>query len=128
MSKAIKAKILLAEDDRFISLAYKDGLSRAGFEVVHAQDGEEAILKIKKEKPDLILLDLIMPDVNGFEVLKEIKQDKELSKIPVIILSNLGQDADIEKGKKLGAADYLIKANVSISEVVEKIKQFLKLQ
>lgn len=124
--KKEKHKILLAEDDKFISLAYQDGLSRAGFEVIAATDGVEALDKARKEKPELILLDLVMPIKNGFEVLEELKADKELKNVPIIILSNLGQNSDIEKGKALGAVDYLIKSNFSMSEVIEKIKEFLK--
>ncbi len=120
-----KIKILLAEDDEFISLAYKDGLGRMGFEVVVASDGIEALEKVKKERPDIILLDIIMPRKNGFEVLTELKADPKFKKIPVIVLSNLGQDTDIQKGKELGAVDYLIKSNFSISEVADKIKKYL---
>lgn len=118
-------KILLAEDDKYISLAYKDGLERNGFGMVIAFDGIEAVKKIRSEKPDLVLLDLIMPNKNGFEVLEEIKKDKAIKDIPVIILSNLGQESDIEKGKALGAADYLIKSNISMKEVIIKIKMHL---
>jgi len=121
-----KKKILLAEDDKFISLAYKDGLKRAGYEVEHAQNGKEALEKIKSFNPDLVFLDIIMPEMNGFEALEEIKKDEKLKNIPVIILSNLGQDTDIEKGKKLGAVDYLIKANLSMNEVIQKIETYLK--
>ena len=126
MTNNKKNKVLLAEDDKFISRAYQDGLGRAGFEVISALDGEEALEKIKKTIPDIILLDVIMPEKNGFEVLEEIKADNKLKKIPVIILSNLGQDTDIQKGRELGAVDYLIKSNFSIGEVVEKIKKYVK--
>ena len=121
-----KIKIVLAEDDKFISRAYQDGLQRAGFTITTAYDGNEAVAKIKEVKPDLILLDIIMPEKNGFEVIEEIKQDAALSAIPIIILSNLGQDSDIQKGRALGANDYLIKSNLSMSEVIEKIKMYLK--
>lgn len=117
-----KKKILLAEDDKFISRAYKDGLTRAGFEIVLASDGKEAMQKIKQDRPDLILLDLIMPIKNGFEVLEEVKKDDELKSIPIVVLSNLGQDSDVAKGKALGAVDYLIKTNLSMKEVIEKVK------
>ena len=117
-----RKKILLAEDDKFIARAYQDGLSRAGFEVVLAVNGQEAIDKVKSEKTDLVLLDLIMPKKNGFEVLEEIKADKTL-KMPVIILSNLSQDSDIEKAKELGAAGYIVKSNFSMKEVIEKIEK-----
>ncbi len=119
---ATKKKILLAEDDEYISLAYSDGISRAGFDVVVASDGEEAMEKIRSGKPDLILLDLIMPVKDGFSVLRDLKEDSELSKIPVIILSNLGQDSEIKEGKALGAVDYLVIANVSMNEVICRIQ------
>jgi two-component system, OmpR family, alkaline phosphatase synthesis response regulator PhoP len=122
---SIKKKILLAEDDKFISRAYEDGLGKAGFEVVVANDGGEAIAKVKSEKPDIVLLDLIMPTKNGFEVLEELKLDPDLSKIPVVVLSNLGQDSDVKKSKDLGAVDYLVKSNFSMKEVIEKIKFYL---
>jgi len=119
-------KILLAEDDKFISLAYLDGLKRAGYNVEHAKDGKEALEKIKSFSPDLVFLDIIMPEMNGFEVLEEIKKDEKFKNLPVIILSNLGQDTDITKGKELGAVDYLIKANFSMAEVIKKIESYLK--
>jgi DNA-binding response OmpR family regulator len=118
-------KILLAEDDQFISRAYKDGLGRAGYKIITAMDGREALKKIRSEEPDMVLLDLIMPEKNGFEVLEEMKKDKALKNIPVIVLSNLGQESDVDQGKKLGAVDYLIKSNVSIKEVIEVIKLHL---
>lgn len=119
------AKIVLAEDDKFLSRAYKDGLEEAGFEVVIALDGESAIEKIKAEKPDLVLLDLIMPVKNGFEVLGEMVTDDRLKGIPVIILSNLSQESDVERGKALGAVDYLVKADYSLQAVVEKVQEHL---
>jgi len=117
-------KILLAEDDEYISKAYKVGLEEADFIVIPAFNGEEAIEKLKIEKPDLILLDLIMPIKNGFDVLRELKKNAEWKNIPVLILSNLGQDSDIEEALKLGAKDYLVKANFSMKEVIEKIKEY----
>lgn len=120
-----KIKIMIAEDDKFISLAYKDGLARQGFEVVHAPDGVQAVKMAQEEKPDLILLDLIMPEKNGFEALEELKAGNNTKNIPVIILSNLGQENDIKKGRELGAVDYLIKSNYSIAEVVAKINKYL---
>lgn len=119
-------KVLLAEDDKFISLAYKDGLKRSGFEVIHAENGKKALELAKSEKPDIIMLDVIMPEMNGFEVLEELKKDKDLKNIPVVVLSNLGQESDIKRGQELGATDYMIKSNFSLSEVSEKIKNILK--
>ena len=120
-----KIKILLAEDDKFISRAYTDGFTRYGYEVIAVTDGEEAIKQAKSEKPDIILLDLIMPIKNGFETLEEIKANKNIKDIPVIILSNLGQDTDIKKGRDLGAVDYLIKSDYSMSEIIKKINKCL---
>ena len=126
MSDSKKGKILLAEDDKFISIAYRHGLEQAGFEVVLASDGQQAMEKARAEKPDLILLDIIMPVKNGFDVLQDLKADADLKEIPVIILSNLGQSTDIKRGQELGAADYLIKANHSLEDVINKVKQYLK--
>lgn len=121
-----KNKILLAEDDRLICRAYEASLKQEGFEVVLAGDGEEALQKISDFTPDLILLDLIMPNKNGFEFLEAIKPDAKLKKIPVIVLSNLGQDSDVERAKALGAVDYLIKSDSSIQKIVEKASEYLK--
>ncbi len=117
-----KKKVLLIEDDKYYRRAYKDGLEEAGFDVLMASDGKEGLEKIQSEKPDLILLDLLMPSKSGFEVLEDAKMDDSLKGVPIIILSNLGQDSDIEKGKALGAIDYLIKADVIMKEVVAKVK------
>lgn len=117
-------KILLIEDDEFIGRAYKDGLTRAGFDVSWASDGQEGLEQIKALKPDLVLLDLVMPVKNGFEVLEELKAQPNL-KVPVIILSNLGQDSDVKKAKVLGAQDYLIKTNVSMKEIIDKVEKYL---
>lgn len=115
-------KILLVEDDKFLSTALGDKLTREGFTVIKAVNGQEAVTKIRSQQPDLILLDLIMPQKNGFEVLAEIKLEQTFKHIPVIVLSNLGQEADIKKAKELGAVDYLVKSDVEMRTVVEKIK------
>lgn len=94
-------------------------------EIVTAIDGEEGLRKIYGEKPDLIILDLMLPKKDGFEILKEIKDNKDVKDIPVIILSNLGQDNDIKRGLELGAVDFLVKIDYSIAKVVEKIKNAL---
>jgi len=120
-----KITILLAEDDEFIARAYQDGLRRDGFEVLVAPDGQDAMEQIRRKKPDIILLDLIMPVKNGFEVLEDIQLEKELKSIPVIILSNLGQEADIEKGKSMGATDYLVKSDYSMKDVIAKVRECL---
>jgi DNA-binding response OmpR family regulator len=120
-----KPKILLAEDDQFISRAYTDGLGRAGFEIVAAPDGMRALEYMREIELDLVLLDLIMPGKNGFEVLEEMRADIRLCPIPVIILSNLGQEADVQRGKMLGAVAYLIKSNISLKEVAAAIRSHL---
>ncbi len=114
--------LLLVEDDKFISRAYKDGLEREGFDVDTAFDGVEAMEKIRASSPNLVLLDLILPEKDGFAVLEEVRLDESLKHVPIIILSNLGQESDIEKGRSLGALDYLIKADVSMKDVIEKVK------
>lgn len=119
-------KILVIEDDKFLRKVYESKLPKEGFVVISAVDGQDGIDKLKQDPPDLVLLDLIMPKKTGFEVLEEIKKDKKLAKIPILVLSNLGQDEDIDKAKALGAADFLIKSNLAIKEVVEKIKEHLK--
>jgi DNA-binding response OmpR family regulator len=118
--------ILIIEDDKFLRELIARKLIKEGYEISEAIDGEEGIKKIKEEKPDLILLDLILPGIDGFEVLARIKEDPALAAIPVIILSNLGQKEDVEKGLKLGAVDYLIKAHFTPGEIIEKIKNALK--
>jgi DNA-binding response OmpR family regulator len=119
-------KILIIEDDKFLRELIVRKLNKEDFEVSEAVDGEEGIKKIIEEKPDLILLDLILPGIDGFEVLARMKKESSLSSIPVIILSNLGQKDDVEKGLKMGAIDYLIKAHFTPGEIIEKIKVALK--
>lgn len=120
-------KILLVEDDRFLSFLLKNRLQKENFEVYLASDGEEALKILRAEKPDLILLDLILPKKSGFEVMEEIRSDPQLpQETPIIIISNLGQPEDISKGQELGAIEYFIKAKTSIDELMEKIKSFLE--
>jgi len=120
------AKILIVEDDRFLRELIARKLKNEGYEVLEAVDGEEGLKRIKEEKPDLILLDLILPGIDGFEVLAKAKEDPDTTQIPVIILSNLGQREEVEKGLKLGAIDYLIKAHFTPGEIIEKIKNILR--
>ena len=119
-------KILIVEDDKFLRELISRKLTSENYEIVEAIDGEEGLKKIEKEKPDLVLLDLILPGIDGFEVLSKVKEDPALSSIPVIILSNLGQREEVEKGLKLGAIDYLVKAHFTPNEIVEKMKEVLK--
>ncbi|HUV81390.1 MAG TPA: response regulator [Patescibacteria group bacterium] len=114
-------KILIIEDDKFLRELISKKLLKEGHTVNEAIDGEDGIKKTREDKPDLILLDLILPGIDGFEVLSQIKTDPSLATIPVIILSNLGQREDVEKGLKLGAVDYLIKAHFTPGEIIEKV-------
>jgi len=118
--------ILIVEDDKFLRELIAQKLLKEGYNISEAIDGEEGIKKIKTEKPDLILLDLILPGIDGFEVLSRMKADEKLAEIPVIILSNLGQREEIERGLKLGANDYMIKAHFTPREIIDKIKTVLK--
>ena len=119
------SKILVVEDDRFLRELIIKKLSQEGFEVDFAVDGEDGLTKIKEGKPDIVLLDLILPTIDGFEVLRKLKEEDIVPSLPVIILSNLGQREDIEKGLSLGAADYLVKAHFTPDEIVQKIKSIL---
>lgn len=119
-------KILVVEDDKFLRELITQKLSREGYNVKEAVDGEDGVVKVKKENPDIILLDLILPGIDGFEVLAKIKEDSETKNIPVVILSNLGQREDVERGIKLGAVDFLIKAHFTPGEIIEKIEKIMK--
>lgn len=119
---ANKKSILLVEDDEFLAELYATKLNLEGFEVSLAVDGEKGLKLAKEMNPDLILLDIILPKKDGFEVLKVLKSDARLKKIPVILLTNLSQKDEVQKGLDLGANDYLIKAHFMPSEVVKKIK------
>ena len=115
-------KIMVIEDDRFLSSLIAARLKKDGFTVLQAYDGEEAIQLLKQERPNLIILDLIMPKVTGFEVLQVITTTPGLEKVPVVILSNLAQDSDIEKARQLGAKEYFVKVKISIDDLIGKIK------
>jgi len=118
-------KILIIEDDKFLRELIVQKLTKEGYEIAEAVDGEEGVKKFKEEMPDLVLLDLILPGIDGFEVLSRVKKDPEVSSVPVIILSNLGQKDDVERGLNLGAVDYLIKAHFTPGEIIDKIKLVL---
>ena len=114
--------IMIIEDDHFLSSLMKARLEKEGFAVAHAFDGEEAVHMLKEVSPSLIVLDLIMPKVTGFEVLQTISITPQLDKVPVIIVSNLAQDSDIEKARQLGAKEYFVKVKVSINDLIAKVK------
>ncbi len=119
--------ILLVEDDPFLVDIYSTKLKEAGFSVQVAIDGKEVLKKMKEKgnMPDLLLLDIVLPNFNGWEILRKIERDDELKNLKVVILSNLGEKQEIEKGLKLGAARYLVKAHYTPSEVVEEVKKIL---
>ncbi len=125
-NKEKKKIIMVVEDDFFVMDIYQTKLSQEGYEVIQAENGEEALQKIEKEKPDLVLLDIIMPQLDGWQVLKKMKADERFKNIPVVLLTNLSQKENIDEGLKLGAQDYLIKSHFTPSEVLEKIKIYLK--
>ncbi|MFA6376733.1 MAG: response regulator [Candidatus Paceibacterota bacterium] len=119
-------KILIVEDDKFLRELIVRKLTNENYDVVEAVDGEQGLQKTKEDKPDLILLDLILPGIDGFEVLAQKKEDPFIASIPVIVLSNLGQKEDVDKGLSLGATDYLIKAHFTPGEIIEKVRNIIK--
>lgn len=119
-------KIMWVEDDKFLSDIIAQKLSTQGCVLFHATEGTEAFKILEREHPDLILLDILLPGIDGFEILKRIKSDEKTKHTPVVLLSNLGQKEDIEKGKMLGAARFLIKATVTLDEIISEIKAVLK--
>ncbi|MCX6720897.1 MAG: response regulator [Candidatus Staskawiczbacteria bacterium] len=121
----MKKNILIIEDDSFFVELISKKLFSKEFSILSAKDGEEGIKKAKEEKPDLILLDLLLPVMDGYEVLSTLKNDSETSAIPIIILSNLSSKEDIDKGLKLGASDFLIKSQIDLEEIVGKINAFI---
>ncbi len=121
-----KQKILIIEDDFFVRDLYDRELTRDGFKISTAEDGAEGLLKTVKEKPDLILLDIMLPKMSGLDVLKKVKEKEEVKEIPVVLLTNLGQDNVIREGFSLGAVGYLIKAAYTPSQIIEEVKKFLE--
>lgn len=118
-------KIIVVEDDKFLSNVLNNKLNKDGYSVTTVTDGNQAVPQIKAIKPDLVLLDLMMPGKDGFDVLTEVKADPEIAHIPIIVSSNLSQESDQQKCIDLGAVDYIVKANTPLFEVVEKIKKHL---
>lgn len=118
-------KIVCAEDDQMIAASLADGFKQANFEVTSAYDGEEALVKIKEVKPDVIVLDIMMPKLDGIGVVWELKADAELSKIPVVMLTNLSDPATVSKILEAGVTDYLLKSEQSIDEIVSKVTEVM---
>ncbi|OGY64508.1 MAG: hypothetical protein A3I24_04025 [Candidatus Harrisonbacteria bacterium RIFCSPLOWO2_02_FULL_41_13b] len=118
--------VLIVEDDVFLMALLKNRMESEGFSILAAKDGEEAIKVLKDIKPDIILLDIILPGKSGFEVLEEMQSDPQIQNSPVMIISNLGQDMDIDRGRDLGALEYFVKARSSMDDVIVKVSNFLK--
>ncbi len=119
-----KIKILLVEDDAVLAKVVYEELTEAGFETFQAYDGEIGLTMAREKQPDLILLDILLPKKNGFEVLEVLKKSPETSAIPVTLLTMLGSDEDIKEGLQLGANDYIVKSQHALPEIVEKVKNF----
>lgn len=125
MTEKAARKILIVEDDKFLSRLYSDQLRRDGFEVIVASSGVEGLGRATRELPDLVLLDIILPDKNGFDVLSGLKLNKDTRNIPVLILSNLGGETDMKTGISLGASGYLVKTDISITRLGEEVRRHL---
>lgn len=118
-------KILVIEDEEVIIGLLQKKIIKEGYQVSIARDGEEGLKNMKEEKPDLVLLDVVMPKMGGFEVMEEMQKDSELKKIPVIIISNSGQPVELDRAQKLGAKDWLVKTEFDPQEVINKVKKQL---
>ncbi|MDF1498106.1 MAG: response regulator [Patescibacteria group bacterium] len=123
----MKKKILIIEDEEILGTLLKEKISERGYDVLLAIDGEEGLALMKSDKPDLLLLDIVMPKIDGFGVMEEMNKTKDLNlnKIPVVIISNSGQPVEIDKVLKFGVKDYLIKTQFNPEEVIEKIEKYL---
>ena len=118
----INKKVLIVEDDNFFSMILKGRMEKEGFVVRQAFDGEQALAMAREETPDLIVLDLIIPKLSGFEFLENIFSDPQLNRVPVVVASNLGQESDIEKVRQFGVRDYYIKARTSVDDLIKMFK------
>lgn len=120
------SKILIIEDDSFLQGLEANKLRKNGYEIITASSGEEAMQKIAESGISLVLLDLLLPEFDGFNILEKIRANKETKTLPVIVFSNLSEDKDIKKAKDLGATDFMVKSNFTLDELLEKIKTILK--
>lgn len=118
-------KVLVVEDDKFLGSAYRAKLTKSGFEVQIVTDGQEALEILRTFIPDIILLDLVMPRMDGFTTLQALKADANLQRIPVIVASNLGQKEDVDKARAMGAQDYVVKSDLSLDDLVAKINSLV---
>ena len=125
MAENKKKTVLIIEDDIFLIKAYQVKFEKEGIDAVVANDGKEAMGFLDKEPVSVVILDLMLPGMSGFDILEAIRKNSRWKKVPVIILSNLGQQEDIDRGKALGANEYFIKTNIKINEIAEKVKKYL---
>ncbi len=121
-----KIVVALIEDDPLIAEMYTTKFTKEGFDLKHAADGAAGLTLVKQEHPDIILLDIIMPKLDGFQVLGELRKMTEFKETPIVMLTNLGQEEDVQKGRALGATDYFIKTNFTPQAIVDKVKALLK--
>ncbi|MBL7155035.1 MAG: response regulator [Candidatus Portnoybacteria bacterium] len=121
-----KKKILIIEDEKFLLEMYQSRFEKEGYRVFTAINGQPGLELAQKEKPDLIILDILMPEMDGYEVIKKLKENSQTEKIPILVLSNLGQPEEINQGLKLGADDYIIKTDLTPSELINKVERMLK--
>ncbi len=119
-----KHKIVLCEDDEILSRVIQEELKESGFEVYSAKDGEKGVKLVRDKRPDLVLCDVLMPKMDGFQALEELKKSPDTQDIPVIMLTMLSKDEDIKKGLQLGANDYIVKSQHAVAEIVDKVKSF----
>lgn len=119
-------KILIIEDDSFLQYLETGKLEKEGYKVVTASSGEEALVKINEPEIDMILLDLILPSFDGFEILKKVRSIEKLKNTPVIVFSNLSEEKDVKKSKELGANDFMVKSNFTLDELIKHINKILK--
>ena len=119
-------KILIVEDDAFLQGLEATKIKKAGYEILTASSGEEGMEKINQPGINLVLLDLILPQFDGFEILKKVRETESIKNLPVIVFSNLSEEKDIERATKLGATDFMVKSNFTLDELVERIKKVLK--
>lgn len=117
--------ILIVDDDALMCRMYETKFKTDGYNVSIASDGEQGLSKVREEKPDIVLLDVMMPKMNGLEMLKKLKADKNIKDTPVILLSNVGESEDINKGLEMGAVAYMVKASYTPTQVVQKVKEIL---
>ncbi|HSW80203.1 MAG TPA: response regulator [Candidatus Saccharimonadales bacterium] len=117
--------VLIADSDEFITVAYRDGMENAGFQVIIANDGEHTLELLKSESPDAVLLELILPEVNGFEILQFMKKSKSLKHVPVVVLTNLSQASDEAEAREYGAADFLVKSETTVQDMLARLESLL---